>query len=149
MKKILLSIILTLCIFPLITLAQGEFKPLPPCTVVLEPIEGISKNAKGVALIYNIEREFKDNRTSLSIQALHMPKPSKFGEYDGYEVLAYIPKEISWAFPLTQYAKNSWIGNWDEISPTMRPTQIIVRPINSKTNKFGNAVLENNVYCPK
>ncbi|WP_332634795.1 hypothetical protein [Halalkalibacter flavus] len=149
MKKICLSVFITLAISPLITYAESEFKPSPPCTVILEPTEGIPENAKGVALLYNIEREFNDKRTSLSLHALHMPNPSKFGDYDSYEVLAYIPDEISWTFKLNNYLENNWSGNLDEISPTMRPTRIKVRTIKSNTNKSGPIVLERNVSCSK
>ena len=145
MKKVILSVIIGLVIFPLITHSEQ----LLACTVILEPKMDINGNAKGVALIYNIERKFSDKRTSLSIHALHMPKPSSFGNYDSYEVLAFIPNEISWVFPLTRYTENNWAGIWDEISPTMRPTQIKVRPINSQTNIFGPVVLEGNVSCSK
>jgi len=39
-------------------------------------------------------------------------------------------------------------GKWDEISPTMRPTRIKVRPINSSTKKIGPVVLKRIVSCP-
>ncbi|MFU2018452.1 hypothetical protein ACM6Q7_26010 [Peribacillus butanolivorans] len=147
MRKIILTVFIVLTILPSITHSESEFKQLSPCTEILEPTEGVSENAKGVALIYNIEREFNDKRTSLSIHALHMPEPSKFGNYESYEVLAYIPNEISWTFPLTQYAENNWAGKWDEISATMRPTRIKVRAINTKSNQFGPVVLEKSVSC--
>lgn len=96
-------------------------------------------------LIYNIEREFNDERTSLSVHALHLPKPTSFGDYDGYEVIAYIPEEISWIFslsPLTKYGVTSWSGNLDEVSPIMLPTHIKVRTVNTTTKKKGPIVLE-------
>lgn len=145
MKKIFLSVVIAVAIFPSLTYSEQY----PSCTVVLEPKVEFQGNAKGVALIYNIERKFSDKRTSLSIHALHMPLPSRFGKYDSFEVLAFIPNEISWTFPLIQYAENNWAGIWDEISPTMRPTQIKVRTINSNTNEFGPVVLEGNVSCSK
>ncbi len=146
MRKIFLPVFIVLAIFPSITHSESKFEQFPPCTEILEPTEGVSENTKGVALIYNIEREFNDKRTSLSVHALHLPEPSRFGNYDSYEVLAYIPREISWTFPLTQY-ENNWVGKWDEISETMRPTQIKVRAINEKTNRFGPIVLEKTVTC--
>ncbi|KAB2328991.1 hypothetical protein F7731_23870 [Cytobacillus depressus] len=145
MKKIILSLIIVLATSTSIIHSEQ----LPACTVILEPKVDIQKNAKGVAIIYNIERKFNDHRTSLGIQALHMPEPSVFGNYDSYQVLAYIPNEVSWIFSLTRYADNNWVGNWDEISPIMRPTQIKVRPINLKTNNFGPSVLEGKVSCSK
>lgn len=78
-----------------------------------------------------------------------MPKPSRLGKYDSYEVLAFIPNEISWTFPLTRYAENNWVGIWDEISPTMRTTRMKVRTINSNMNEIGPVVLEGNVSCSK
>ncbi|MGD6893864.1 hypothetical protein [Bacillus infantis] len=103
MKKIFLSIMIALAIFPSLTHSEQ----LPPCTVLLEPKVNIQGNVRGVALIFNIKRKFSDKRTSLSIHALHMPNPSRFGKYDSYEVLALKPNEISWIFPLTRYANNN------------------------------------------
>ncbi|MCY7580353.1 hypothetical protein ACIGEH_07955 [Bacillus altitudinis] len=131
------------------TKSESKTKQFSPCAVILEPTKGMSKNVRGVALIYNIERKFNDKRTSLSVNVLHMPEPSQFGDYDGYEVLASIPNEISWTFPLTKYKKNNWVGKWDEISQTMKPTRIKVRAYNSNTNKFGSVVLEKNVTCSR
>ncbi len=147
MRKIFLSVFIVLVIFPSITHSESNFEQFQPCTLILEPTKDIPDNTKGVALIYHIEREFKDKRTSLSIHALHMPEPSRFGDYDSYEVLAYIPKEISWTFLLTQYAENNWAGIWDEIAATMRPTQIKIRTINTKTKRIGPVVLEKKVSC--
>lgn len=56
MGKIILSLMIALAIFPPIT--HSEL--IPPCTVILEPKVDIQGNAKGVALIYNIERKFSD-----------------------------------------------------------------------------------------
>jgi hypothetical protein len=94
---------------------------------------------------YNIERKFNDKQTSLSVQALHLPKSSSFGNYDGYEVLAYIPNQISWFFQLysiTKHQETAWIGQEEEISFGFRPTRIIVHAINTSTNKFRPVVLE-------
>ncbi|MGE8077345.1 hypothetical protein [Peribacillus loiseleuriae] len=147
MKKIILSVIIVLAVLPSITYSESEFKKLPPCAEILEPTKNAPENARGVALIYNIEREFNDKRTSLSVHALHLPKPSSFGNYNDYEVLAYIPEKISWRFSLIQYDDTSWGGKSDEISPLMRPTQIKVRPISTTTNNTGPVVLEKTVSC--
>jgi hypothetical protein len=147
MKKIFHSIIIALAIFPSTILADSELENLPSCSEILNPTAGVPENARGVALIYNIERKFNDKRTSLSVHALYIPEPSRFGDFDSYEVLASIPNEVSWIFPLTKYAENNWAGKLDEISALMRPTRIKVRPINSKTHKFGPVVLVKNVSC--
>jgi hypothetical protein len=147
MRKIFITLFIVLAIFPSITHSESKIEQFLPCTVILEPTKEFPDNAKAVGLIYNIEREFNDKRTSLSIHALHMPEPSRFGDYDSYEVLAYIPKEISWTFPLSQYAENNWAGIWDEISANMRPTQIKIRTINTKTKRFGPVILEKKVSC--
>ncbi len=144
MKKLLFSLIFVLVILPSQKHSEN-FEELTPCSAILEPTKNVPKNARGVALIYNIERKFNDERTSLSVHALHLPKPSSFGDYDGYEVLAYIPNEISWIFslsPLTKYGETTWAGSLDEVSPIMRPTRIKVRPVNTKTKKTGPLVLE-------
>ncbi|MFB5284467.1 hypothetical protein [Peribacillus sp. Hz7] len=77
-KKLIFSIVMVFifAILPSKTYSENVFEKLPPCSTVLEPTKGISDNAKGVALIYNIERAFNDKRTSLSVHALHLPKPS-------------------------------------------------------------------------
>ena len=145
MRKFLFSLIFVLVILPSQTHSENKVEEFPPCLAILEPTKNIPKNARGVALIYNIERKFNDERTSLSVHALHLPKPSSFGNYDGYEVLAYIPKEISWIFslsPLTKYGETTWTGNLDEVSPVMRPTRIKVRAVNTTTKKTGPIVLE-------
>lgn len=145
MGKFLSSLIFVLVILPSQTHSENKVEEFPPCSAILEPTKNIPKNARGVALIYNIERKFNDERTSLSVHALHLPKPSSFGDYDGYEVVAYIPKEISWIFslsPLTKYGETTWTGNLDEVSPVMRPTRIKVRAVNTTTNITGPIVLE-------
>ncbi|WP_026575581.1 hypothetical protein [Bacillus sp. UNC438CL73TsuS30] len=147
MRKIFFTLYIVLAIFPSTTYSETRYKQFPPCTVILEPTKDIPANAKGVVLIYDIERSFKDKRTSLSVHALHMPKPSGFGDYNSYEVLAYIPNEISWIFPLTQYENNNWVGKWDEISSTMRPKHVKVRTINTKTKRVGPVILEKKVSC--
>jgi hypothetical protein len=145
MKKLLYSLIFVLVILPSQTHSDNEIEELPPCAAILEPTKNVPGNARGVALIYNIEREFNDERTSLSVHALHLPKPSSLGDYDGYEVLAYIPKEISWIFslsPLTKHGETTWVGKLDEVSPIMRPSRIKVRTVNTTTKKTGPIVLE-------
>ncbi|CAM5222822.1 hypothetical protein UACE39S_06314 [Ureibacillus acetophenoni] len=145
MKTILFSLIFVVVILPSQTHAENQLADLPPCSAILEPTKNTPKNARGVVLIYNIEREFNDERTSLSVHALHLPQPTSIGDYDGYEVLAYIPKEISWIFllsPLTKYGETTWAGNLDEVSPIMRPTHIKVRTVNTTTKKTGPIVLE-------
>lgn len=147
MKIIILIIFFALTNVPTLTYAETDLKQLTPCTEILSPVKGVSENTRGVALIYNIEREFNDQRTSVSIHAVHMPDPSRFGDYESYEVIAYIPNEISWTFPLIQYEKQNWAGRWDEISATKRPTRLKVRVFNSKTNIPGPVILEKNISC--
>ncbi|WP_332645996.1 hypothetical protein [Lysinibacillus sp. 54212] len=145
MKKLLFNLIFVLVILPSQTHSENIVEEFPPCSAILEPTKNIPNNARGVVLIYNIERQFNDERTSLSVHALHLPKPSSFGDYNAYEVLAYIPKEISWIFtlsPVTKYGETTWAGNLDEVSPGMRPTRIKVRTVNTATKKTGPIVLE-------
>jgi len=148
MRKIILSVFIVITALPSITYGERELEMLPPCTAILQPVGKVPKNARGVALIYHIERKFNDHRTSLSVNALHLPKPSSFGDYNSYEVLAFIPQKISWIFSLAEYGESNWAGNLDEISSTMRPNRIKVRAINTRTNKVGPVVLEKKVNCP-
>ena len=76
MKKFLFSLIFVLVILPSQTHSENKIEEFPPCSAILEPTKNIPKNARGVALIYNIERKFNDERTSLSVHALHLPNHS-------------------------------------------------------------------------
>jgi len=62
-----------------------------PCTIALEPINKNLKNAKGSALIYNVQlgSPLSFPRTNISILGVHLPKPSLYGRYDGYEGVGY------------------------------------------------------------
>ncbi|NRD76640.1 hypothetical protein HPT25_03935 [Bacillus sp. BRMEA1] len=150
MKKIILCVIIVVTAIPSMTFGKTQTGITSPCTEILNPAKGVTGNARGVALIYNYKINFRGNRTSLSVHALHLSKPSSFGKYDGYEVLAYIPKEISWVFklsPNTEHEETIWVGKEDEISPGYRPTHIKVRAYNTTTNKSGPVVLEKRITC--
>ncbi|NRD80810.1 hypothetical protein HPT25_26130 [Bacillus sp. BRMEA1] len=150
MKKIIICVIIVLTALPSITFGKERTGITFPCTEILNPAQVVTQNARGVALIYNYKSKFRGNRTSLSVHALHLSKPSSFGNYDSYEVLAYIPKEISWIFnlsPNTEHEETIWVGKEDEISPGYRPTYIKVRLFNNATNKSGPVVLEKRITC--
>jgi hypothetical protein len=72
MKKLLIGFMavfnLSLVLFQ--TPSQAKTKPFSPCAEILNPKAGVSKNSKGVALIYGIERKFRGQRTSLSVHAI-------------------------------------------------------------------------------
>ncbi|GKU84004.1 hypothetical protein [Niallia sp. NCCP-28] len=146
---------LVFCVFALLLSpinSESKTEQFSTCSEILEPVTDISKNAKGVALIYNIERKFNDKRTSLSVHALHLPNPSSYGNYDSYEVLAYIPEEISWVFrlhPMTEHKETIWVGKEEEISFEYKPIRIKVRTFNTATSKSGPVVLQKNITCSK
>ncbi|HWL26055.1 MAG TPA: hypothetical protein VNR38_20275, partial [Ureibacillus sp.] len=72
-----------------------------PCNIVLEPIDKNLTNAKGVALVYEVQlRPLSSPRTNISIMGVHLPEPSSYGDYDSYEGFAFIPEVISWRFRL-------------------------------------------------
>ncbi len=72
-----------------------------PCSAVLEPVNQKLKNAKGAALIYKCSYTRQVSaRTNMSILAVHLPQPSSYGSYDGYEGFASKTGEISWRFKL-------------------------------------------------
>lgn len=119
-----------------------------PCSLILNPVGEISVNARGAALVYNIEREVGGERTSVSIVAHHLPAPSSLGDYDSYEGFAQIPGVISWRFrlyPTPEPDNPTWAGRFDDISADLTDPQakIQVRLANSRTNALGPAVLEN------
>ncbi|PID02984.1 hypothetical protein CSV67_05820 [Sporosarcina sp. P2] len=69
MKKMLLSLLTVLVILPSQTHPENKIEELPPCSAILKPTKNVPKNARGVALIYTIERKFTEERTSLSVHA--------------------------------------------------------------------------------
>ncbi|AWE07770.1 hypothetical protein DCE79_10400 [Lysinibacillus sp. 2017] len=123
-----------------------------PCSLILESVDKSLTNAKGVALIYKVQLNPPSfARTNISILAVHLPKPSSYGDFDSYEGFAFIPKEISWRFKLYPTPEDngpSWAGRFDLITAEMKNVEVQVRLSNSKTNKLGPSVLTNNIsYC--
>ncbi len=110
-----------------------------PCSMVLEPPDKNLKNAMGAALVYKVQLNPPSfARTNISIIAVHLPEPSSYGNYDGYEGFAFKPNEISWRFKLFQtLEKNSptWAGRFDLITAEMENVRfkcalLIQRPKN-------------------
>ncbi|MDQ0860707.1 hypothetical protein [Bacillus sp. V2I10] len=116
-----------------------------PCSMVLEPVDKNLKNAKGTALIYKVQLNPPSfARTNVSILAVHLPEPSSYGNYDGYEGFAFIPGEISWRFrlyPTPEEDRPTWAGRFDLITARMKNAEVQVRLSNSKTEKLGPSVL--------
>lgn len=125
-----------------------------PCTITLEPIDKNMKNAKGTALIYKVQLGSPPSfpRTNISILGVHLPKPSSYGQYDGYEGYATIPNEISWRFrmyPTPEDESPTWAGRFDLITADMKNVKVQVRLSNSKTEKLGPPVLQNTIKICK
>jgi len=123
-----------------------------PCSLMLEPVDKSLTNAKGIALIYKVQLNPPSfARTNISILAVHLPKPSTYGDFDSYEGFASIPKEISWRFKLYPTPEDygpSWAGRFDLITTEMKNVEVQVRLSNSKTGKLGPSVLTNSIsYC--
>ncbi|GIP38238.1 hypothetical protein J31TS4_15180 [Paenibacillus sp. J31TS4] len=120
--------------------------PLLPesCSLALQPLEGLSLLAEGAAEIYQVSLTPSFPRTSIRIEASHLPAPSSIGPFDRYEGVAYAPDEISWRFPLAPAPEAeipTWAGRIDEGSATRQQVRIEVRPYNSATNAAGPALL--------
>jgi len=118
-----------------------------PCTIALEPINKNLKNAKGSALVYNVQLGSPPSfpRTNISILGVHLPKPSSYGRYDGYEGIASIPNEVSWRFrmyPTPEGESPTWAGRFDLITADIKNVKVQVRLSNSKTEKLGPPVLQ-------
>ena len=128
-----------------------------PCSVVLNPVKSIP-NARGVALITKVKRQYTDSpnspwweRESVSIHADWLPAPSSFGDYDSYEGFAQVKDKISWRFKLTPVPNpqsfikgTTWVGDIYDISYGIPAhTHVQVRLSNSKAQKLGPVVLEN------
>ncbi|MEY9979079.1 hypothetical protein [Lysinibacillus sp. RC79] len=120
-----------------------------PCSLILEPVDKSMKNAKGEALIYKVQLNPPSfARTNLSILAVHLPEPSFYGDFDGYEGFAFIPKEISWRFklyPTSEELSPTWAGRFDAITAEMKNVEVQVRLSNSKSGKLGPSVLSNSI----
>lgn len=114
-----------------------------PCSMVLEPVEQNLPNAKGAALVYQVQlRPPSFARTNISIFGVHIPMPSSYGNYDSYEGFAFIPDQISWRFPLYVTDDNHvWAGKFDEITASLDEAEVQIRLSNSKTKKLGPSVL--------
>lgn len=127
---------------------QMKASPMP-CSAVLEPVNQKLKNAKGAALIYKVQLYPPSAaRTNMSILAVHLPQPSSYGSYYGYEGFASKTGEISWRFklyPTPEGESPNWAGRIDSISAEMTNVQVQVRLSNSKTQKLGPSVLTNNI----
>lgn len=122
-----------------------------PCSLVLEPVDKTLTNAKGSALVYKVKLTPSFPRTNISILAVHLPEPSSYGDYDGYEGFAFIPEEISWRFklhPTPEQDTPTWVGRIDIITAEMENVEIQVRLSNSKTEKLGPSILTNSIqFC--
>ncbi len=122
-----------------------------PYSMVLNPIDKDLKNAMGTALVYKVQLNPPSfARTNISI-AVHLPKPSSYGNYDSYEGFAFKPNEISWRFklyPSPEEDSPTWAGRTDLITADMKNVQVQVRLSNTKTEKLGPIILRNQInYC--
>jgi hypothetical protein len=151
MKQLVLSLLLfgSVIFSPMQTKAASSMSV--PCSLVLKPVDSGYPNAMGAALVYKVKLTPSFPRTSISIHALHLPKPSSFGDYDRFEGFAFIPNVISWRFPLyptTETDDPTWAGRFDSITAGLENVQIQVRLSNTKTGKLGPVILANNInYC--
>ncbi|WP_377890876.1 hypothetical protein [Alkalihalobacillus sp. R86527] len=150
MKKTLLitSLLASVVLFPKESNAVSM-----PCSMVLNPIDEVLTNARGSALVYKVQLippSFA--RTNISILSVHLPEPSTQGEYDIYEGFAFIPDEISWRFklyPTPEEDSPTWAGRIDIITAKLKNAKVQVRASNSKTEKLGPVVLENDILSCK
>ncbi|MCL9638435.1 hypothetical protein NST66_27595 [Priestia sp. FSL W8-0524] len=139
---LVLFMLLSTIVYPLQTHADKM-----PCTIALEPVNKNLKNAKGSALIYNVQLGSPPSfpRTNMSILGVHLPKPSSYGQYDSYEGYATIPNEISWRFriyPTPEEDGPTWAGRIDLITADMKNVKVQIRLSNSKTEKLGPPILQ-------
>lgn len=143
MKKLTLVIVLSFIV--LVYPYQANASKMP-CSLILEPIDKHLKNAKGTALIYKVQLNPPSfPRTNISILGVHLPKPSSYGRYDGYEGVASVPNEVSWRFrmyPTPEDESPTWAGRFDLITANMKNVKIQIRFSNSKTEKLGPPILQ-------
>lgn len=130
----------------------GKANVSMPCSSVLEPVITGYANTKGVALVYKVKLTPSFPRTSISIHATHLPAPSSFGEYDGFEGFAFIQNEISWRFklhPTPEEGGPTWAGRFDDITADLANSKLEVRLSDSKTGKLGPVVLASSINTCK
>ncbi|AJI25692.1 hypothetical protein H8R29_28455 (plasmid) [Priestia megaterium] len=143
MKKLTLVIVLSFIV--LVYPYQANASKMP-CSLILEPIDKHLKNAKDTALIYKVQLNPPSfPRTNISILGVHLPKPSSYGRYDGYEGVASVPNEVSWRFrmyPTPEDESPTWAGRFDLITVDMKNVKIQIRLSNSKTEKLGPPILQ-------
>jgi len=148
MKKVIPFLMILAIIFVTPADAKSKVEPVMPCSLVLEPVNNSEINEKGVALVYKVKLTPSFPRTSISIHAIHLPRPSNFGEYDGYEGFSFIENEISWRFklyPTTEEDGPTWAGKIDDITANIKNSKIEVRLSNSKLGELGPVVLSNSM----
>jgi hypothetical protein len=151
MKQLALSLLLfgSVIFSPMQTKAASSVTV--PCSLILKPVDSGYPNTMGAALVYKVKLTPSFPRTSISIHALHLPKPSSFGDYDRFEGFAFIPNVISWRFPLYPTPETdgpTWAGRFDSITAKLENVQIQVRLSNTKTGKLGPVILANSInYC--
>ncbi|MEC0239888.1 hypothetical protein P4H66_08485 [Paenibacillus dokdonensis] len=148
MKKVIPFLMILAIIFVTPADAKSNVEPVMPCSLVLEPVNNIETNEKGVALVYKVKLTPSFPRTSISIHAIHLPRPSNYGEYDGYEGFSFIENEISWRFklyPTTEEDGPTWAGKIDDITANIKNSKMEVRLSNSKSGNLGPVVLSNSM----
>jgi len=148
MRKIIPFLMFLVIIFVAPADAKGNVKPVMPCSLVLEPVNNSELNEKGVALVYKVKLTPSFPHTSISIHAIHLPRPSNYGDYDSYEGFSFIENEISWRFklyPTTEEDGPTWAGRIDDITANLENSILEVRLSNSKSGKLGPVVLSNSI----
>jgi hypothetical protein len=150
-KQLILTLILPAIFLVSPENVKGEITPSLLCSCVLEPLNTIYVNAKGVVMVNKVKITPSFPRTSISIHATHLPNLSSFGEYDGFEGFSFIANMISWRFklyPTPEENGPTWAGRIDDITANLENSRIEVRLSNSKTGKLGPAVLSNSInFC--
>ncbi|MDF9664033.1 MULTISPECIES: hypothetical protein [Bacillus] len=152
MSQFIVAVVICMTIVVSPYQAQASTSASLPCSVILNPLNKVDKNAKGVALVYKVKLTASFPRTNISILGVHLPNPNTLGNYDTYEGFAFIPEKISWRFRLYPSEEDdgpTWAGRIDIITAEMKGVQIQVRPSNSKTEKLGLPVLTNSIKACK
>ncbi|MES9753666.1 hypothetical protein ABWK33_23410 [Bacillus wiedmannii] len=152
MSQFIVAVVICMTIVVSPYQAQASTSASLPYSVILNPLNKVDKNAKGVALVYKVKLTASFPRTNISILGVHLPNPNTLGNYDTYEGFAFIPEKISWRFRLYPSEEDdgpTWAGRIDIITAEMKGVQIQVRPSNSKTEKLGLPVLTNSIKACK
>lgn len=118
---------------------------LPCCLILVRTTPSVPVDALGTALVQRLT-QISPGRTAITIAAYGLPAPSRLGDFDAFEGLAFIPGIISFRWRLINIPETFLVqvGAFAEITADLTANTVIeVRPLNTLTRVAGSPVLRN------